>query len=217
LWRFSTGEPIVEPPAVIDDRVYVATQLGGMYCIDRQSGHSVWRAEDVMRFVAATKDRVYATDDTGRLLILSAASGARLDAMPIGRVSFVLANSDTDRIYLVSEGGLIQCLREAQQYKPLMHNKERKDAAKAGLAPPEPKKEIVLDKPDKPKHVAPKKPTEPKEPKEIKKKEPKPKASPKVPRKTGKKAGGANGLDAEEPIVKGKGKTKKSKKGDDQF
>ena len=221
LWRFSTGEPIVEPPAVIDDRVYVTTQLGGMYCLDRQTGSSVWRADDVMRFVAATKTRVYATDDTGRLLTLSATSGAQLDAMPIGRVSFVLANSDTDRIYLVSEGGLIQCLRETEQYQPLMHNKERKDAAKAGLAPPEPKKEIVIDKPKR-EHVAPKKPTEPKEPKEIKKKEPKPKPMPK-PRKTGKKgAGGANGLDSDEPIAKGKGKkapakAKKDKNDDNPF
>ena len=119
VWRFSTGEPIVEPPAVIDDRVYVATQLGSMYCLDRKTGKSLWRAEDVMRFVAASKARVYATDDTGRLLILNAASGARLDAMPIGHVASVLANSDTDRIYLVSDGGLIQCLREAEQNEPL--------------------------------------------------------------------------------------------------
>jgi hypothetical protein len=30
LWRFSTGEPILEPAVVIGRRVYVATQFGGM-------------------------------------------------------------------------------------------------------------------------------------------------------------------------------------------
>jgi outer membrane protein assembly factor BamB len=217
LWRFSTGEPIVEPPAVIDDRAYVATQLGSMYCLDSKTGKSVWRAEDVMRFVAATKARIYGTDDTGRLLVLNAASGARLDAMPIGQVSSVVANSDTDRIYLVSDGGLIQCLREVEQNQPLLHNKERKDAAKAGLTPlPEPKKEV--EKPVKKEHAAARKPAEPKEPKEpkeIKKKEPKPKPPPRGPRNAGKKgAGGADGLDADEPIGKGRiPKPKKNKNG----
>jgi outer membrane protein assembly factor BamB len=206
LWRFSTGEPIIEPPAVIDDRVYVATQMGNLYCLDRQKGENVWQAEDAMRFVAASKKCVYATDDAGHLLILSAASGARVDSMPIGQVSSVLANSDTDRIYLVSEGGLIQCLREAEQNVPLMHNKERKDAAKAGLLPPpEPKKEI--EKPEKPVHAAPKKPAEPKEPKEVKKKEPKPPLQPKAPRKPSKKlVGGANDADSDDAAPKGKGK-----------
>ena len=140
LWRFSTGEPIVESPAVVDDRVYVTTQLGGLYSIDMKTGRNLWWADSAMRFVAASKTRVYATDSIGRLLALSGANGTRLDAIPIPHVSSVLANSDTDRIYLISDGGLIQCLREQEQVKPLMHNKERKDAAKAGQKPPEPKK-----------------------------------------------------------------------------
>ena len=103
-----------------------------------------------MRFVAAAKTRVYAADDNGRLVILNAASGAKLDAMPIGQGIDILVNSDTDRIYLISDGGLIQCLHEMEQTEPILHNKERKDAAKAGLiAQPEPKKEVVREKQDK--------------------------------------------------------------------
>ena len=152
LWRFSTGEPIVESPAVIDNRVYVTTQLGGLYCLDEKTGKSVWWADSVMRFVAASKTRVYATDSVGRLLVFSAASGAQLDAIPTQHISSILANSDTDRIYLISDGGLIQCLREEEQVAPLMHNKERKDAAKAGLTPPpEPKaKEHVVERHEHP-------------------------------------------------------------------
>lgn len=225
LWRFSTGEPIVKSPAVIDDRVYVATQLGSMYCIDVKTGQSVWRANDVMQFVAATKARVYVLDKIGRLVVLNAASGAKLDAMSVGRVSSILANSDTDRIYLISEGGLIQCLRETEQNQPLMHNKERKDAAKAALiATEEPKKETVVEKPAKKEHVAPKAPVEPKDKPVVTKK----KTEPKVPRKGGKKAaadlGGGEG-DAASPFDEGvpkkgaKASKKKAskKKGDDPF
>ena len=51
LWRFSTGEPIVESPAVIDDSVYVATQLGGMYSLDIKNRQQplVCRERDAVR------------------------------------------------------------------------------------------------------------------------------------------------------------------------
>ncbi len=187
LWRFSTGEPIVESPVVIDDHVYVTTQLGGMYVLDTKTGKSLWWAENVARFAAASKTRVYATDGTGHLVAFSAASGAKLDSIPTEGISKVLANPDTDRLYLVSNSGLIQCLREAEQTEPLVHNAERKAAAKAGLLPP-PKKEVKEEKPKK-EYAPPKAPTVPKERKERPKKEPKaPKVKP--PRRGGKKAGG---------------------------
>ena len=189
LWRFSTGEPIVESPAVIDDRVYISTQLGGMYSLDTKTGRSLWWADGAMRFVAASKARVYATDSTGRLLVLSAASGARLDTIPTAGVSSILANPDTDRLYLVSNSGLIQCFREAEQTAPLLHNAERKAAAKAGLIPPpEPKKEATEEKPKREHPPATHAPTVPRERKERPKKEPKtPRTKP--VRKTGKKTG----------------------------
>jgi len=191
LWRFSTGEPIVESPAVIDDRVYITTQLGGMYSIDAKTGKNLWWTENVMRFAAASKTRVYAADGTGRLLVLSAASGARLDAIPTEGISTILANSDTDRIYLISKGGMIQCLREAEQTEPFVHNKERKEAAKAGLIPPEPKKEASEEKPAKKEHAAPRTPTVPRE-QPVRKAQPKKEPKLKPPRKSGKKAGGQN-------------------------
>ena len=59
------GEPMESSPAVIDDHVYVTTQLGGMYALDTKTGKSLWWAENVARFAAASKTRVYATDGTG--------------------------------------------------------------------------------------------------------------------------------------------------------
>ena len=37
--------------------------------------------------------------------------------------------TQTDRIYLATEGGAIQCLREVEQTDPIAHNKNRKAAA----------------------------------------------------------------------------------------
>ena len=178
LWRFSTGEPILRSPAVIDQRVYVTTELGGMYCLDAKTSQNLWWAENVMQFVAASNARVYVVNRIGRLRVLSAASGAQLDAVPTENVPIKLANTDTDRIYLVSDGGLVQCLREVEQTEPIMHGKDRKEAAKAETQPPVVEQK---EKPAKKEHAAPKPPTTPKA-------QPAPK---KGPAKTGNKAAGA--------------------------
>lgn len=149
LWRFSTGEPIVRSPAVIGDRVYVATQLGGMYCLESKTGKNLWWAPGVVQFVAASKDRVYVVDRTGRILALDAASGARLDTISTENISVIMANTDTDRIYLIGRKGLIQCLRETEQIKPIEHDKDRKAAVKTEDKPnPFEKKDAEKAEPD---------------------------------------------------------------------
>lgn len=130
LWRFSTGEPIVNSPAVIGDHLYVATQLGGMYCLGSKTGENLWFSPGIVQFIAASGDRVYAADRLGRILILDAANGARLDTMNTEKGTVKLANTDTDRIYLIDRKGLVQCLREQEQAKPIMHDRARKEAVK---------------------------------------------------------------------------------------
>jgi hypothetical protein len=49
LWRFPVGEPVVQSPALIGTRVYVATQLGGLFCLDLAAavsigGRRTWRS-----------------------------------------------------------------------------------------------------------------------------------------------------------------------------
>ena len=135
LWRFSTGEPIVSSPAVIDGRVYVATQLGGMYCLESKTGKNLWWTPGAVRFIAAGKDRVYAADRLGRILIIDAANGSKLDSIDVGQDTFTLANTDTDRIYLFDRKGLLQCLRESGQTEPIVHDGERKKATRSAAAP----------------------------------------------------------------------------------
>ncbi len=129
LWQFATSEPIVEPPAVVEDHVYVPTQIGGMYCLDIKTGKSLWWAHDVMRFVAASETRVYVSDRLGRLLVFNTRKGSLLDTISTETIPIKLLNTDTDRIYLADSSGLIQCLHEIEQTQPLEHGKQRKQAA----------------------------------------------------------------------------------------
>jgi hypothetical protein len=84
-------------------------------------GKELWFAPGVRQFVAASKDRVYATDDLGRLLVLDARSGGRLERIDLSAFPMKMVNTQTDRIYLATPQGFIQCLHEVGLDKPLVH------------------------------------------------------------------------------------------------
>lgn len=143
LWRFSTGQPIIQPPVVIDEKAYIATQLGGMYCLDAKTGEQQWWAPKIAQFVAASKQRVYVADKIGRMLVLGADSGARLDVIPDADLPIKMINSQTDRLYLGTHAGLVQCLHELEQTEPVVHNAARKQAATG--EPPEAEQRGIED------------------------------------------------------------------------
>ncbi|MGQ9503552.1 MAG: outer membrane protein assembly factor BamB family protein [Thermogutta sp.] len=121
LWRFSSGEPINESPALIGDDLYVTTKTGGMYRLNSLSGELIWFARGIRRFVAASDQRVYGVDSLNSLIILEQQTGSRLGQFDVSRYPLRYMNADTDRIYLANESGLIQCLRESRLAKPIQH------------------------------------------------------------------------------------------------
>ncbi|MGO8691825.1 MAG: PQQ-binding-like beta-propeller repeat protein, partial [Thermoguttaceae bacterium] len=137
-WKFPTSEPVLQPPAVIEDRVYVPTQLGGMFCCEAKSGRQLWWAPQVLQFVAASKQRVYAADRTGRTEVLDAMTGARLDVLSTEPLPLKLLNVQTDRLYLATDTGLVQCLHEIEQTRPILHGEDRKVKREEEAAKPLP-------------------------------------------------------------------------------
>ena len=125
-WKFATSDPVIDSPVVIEDRVYATTELGGMFCLNAKTGKQIWWAPELLHFVAAGKQRVYAADKLGRLRILDARTGAMLDSLPTIAMPIKISNGQTDRIYLATEGGTIQCLREVEQTNPIVYNESRK-------------------------------------------------------------------------------------------
>jgi len=139
LWRFSTGEPIIQPAVVVGSRVYVATQLGGMYCLDAKTSDEIWWTRGVTQFIAASKQRIYAADKLGRIRVLSAQTGMRLDTIDASLLPMRMINAQTDRIYLATTTGLIQCLHEVELTEPIRHLDTRAEAAPgAGDQPGDP-------------------------------------------------------------------------------
>ncbi|MEA1951512.1 MAG: PQQ-binding-like beta-propeller repeat protein, partial [Planctomycetota bacterium] len=44
LWKRSIGQPIVEPVVPIGERLYVPSDLGGLYCLNAANGDILWHA-----------------------------------------------------------------------------------------------------------------------------------------------------------------------------
>lgn len=137
MWRFSTGEPVVKPAAPISDKVYVTTQLGGMYCLAVQTGQQLWWAPGIMKFLAASKDRVYAEDTKGDIVVLHAQSGGRLDVIPAAGLAIKMMNLQNDRLFLAADSGLVQCLHEIELEQPILHRPKPAPKVEEPKAKPE--------------------------------------------------------------------------------
>jgi hypothetical protein len=55
------------------------------------------------------------------LTTLDLKTGSRLDTLPLPEIKTKLINQQTDRIYLATDNGVIQCLHEIGLEKPVLH------------------------------------------------------------------------------------------------
>jgi outer membrane protein assembly factor BamB len=130
-WRHSTGSAVSRQPVALDKDVYVTSAREGLARIDRESGDSLWRLprgralvpanSDADRFLAANDRFVYASDPSGRLVVLDRKRGTRLSMLDTTSFRFPVVNDTTDRLYLVSNDGVILCLHDSDQVTPIRH------------------------------------------------------------------------------------------------
>ena len=120
-WKYATGFPVMRAPAAVEDRVFVTSDEPALHCIDATKGTALWEAPNITQFAALSGERVYGVNELGQLVALDAATGMLLGRMATDLATNALVNDQTDRIYLVSQDGLIQCLHELGAEKPLYH------------------------------------------------------------------------------------------------
>ena len=121
VWRFSTGEEISHSPIPIRDALYVVIDSGGMYRIDIDTGDLEWWTTRVRKFLGGNKDRVYCLGDAQQLLIIDAKTGGLVDSFSIADIDLTMTNWQTDRIYVGTKSGILQCLHELQLDIPRVH------------------------------------------------------------------------------------------------
>jgi len=128
-WKYATGFPVTRAPAVVGDKVFVTSDEPMLHCIDAKRGTELWEAPHVSQFAAASAKRVYGVDDLGALVVLDAANGAVLGRMPTDSSTNALVNDQTDRVYLVSKDGVVQCFHEIGAKEPMHHRPKVEPAA----------------------------------------------------------------------------------------
>ena len=120
-WTFVSGLPILKKPRIVGQQVFITPERSGMTALSVDRGKAMWRQTKATDFLAASDQSVYASDDTGNVLILSRFDGAITGALPLREMSVRVNNDRTDRIYLATQQGLIMCLREIGADFPRYH------------------------------------------------------------------------------------------------
>jgi outer membrane protein assembly factor BamB len=121
-WKYSCGFPVTRAPAGVGDRVFVTSGEPALHCINATNGVGLWEAPHVQQFAAASKDRVYGVNDLGEFVVLNAQTGVTLAKIRTDRPIHALVNDQTDRVYLVSEDGMVECLHQLNVKEPIYHN-----------------------------------------------------------------------------------------------
>ena len=113
-WQYPTQGQLLESIAVIGGDVYAPTANGVLHSIDLITGKERWFTKNVKKFIAASQKHVYVLDRRNRLVCLDRASGESLFVYNVRRFDHVFFNVETDQIFLLTDNGLVQCLRERQ-------------------------------------------------------------------------------------------------------
>jgi len=119
--RFSAGEPISQTPVAVDDQVYVVTDNGTLFCAGADDGQERWFVPGIKSLLAANFDRLYCLDRNNRVVGIDANTGSPLGGVNVGSVDYSFLNTQSDRIYVGTSGGVLICLHESRQHYPLVH------------------------------------------------------------------------------------------------
>jgi hypothetical protein len=122
-WRYMTGYPTSRAPAAVAERLFVSSEEPMLHCVDATTGLPQWQTLGISQFAAVTKSHVYGVDRYGTVHILNVADGAPVGRIPTGGVLTALVNDQTDRLFLISESGLVQCLYEIGADQPTFYAK----------------------------------------------------------------------------------------------
>ena len=121
MWNRSVGEPFYGAPFVAGEQVLIASSYGNLYSMKAGDGAQEWSSPvpNIDRVFASAGDYYFARTTVGQLTILTIASGQIVSTGGTVTIDHVITNSETDRIYLVSDGGTIQCLRPNASELPI--------------------------------------------------------------------------------------------------
>ena len=126
-WEYETGDRILHKPVVNGRSLYVFAAEGRLHRIDTYTGRPAngWERpiSGVRQFVGISRDKIYVLNENDELTAIDKNTGVILSRIR-GRLSQVLPNTHSDRLYIGSDSGLLQCIRESDNSYPIFHADE---------------------------------------------------------------------------------------------
>lgn len=113
LWNLPLGEPLLQGVVVVGEQVYAASGYGNLFSIDVTTGHMLWdnASPNIDALIGVVGEYIYARSASGSLVVLDKATGKRVANFNGVQPTTIFPNTETDRLYMVSTGGTLQCLR----------------------------------------------------------------------------------------------------------
>ena len=127
-WAISLGVGISASPVPLGEFVYAISDDHKLYKVQADTGEHAegWEnpLEEIGRYVGASKENLYLLDSQGALAVVDRASKSIVNRIPVGQIDLLLNNFESDRMYIASKTGVIQCLREITSERPFFQNDE---------------------------------------------------------------------------------------------
>lgn len=141
IWNRSFGEPFYQAPFVTQEHVLLASTYGNLYSLSAKDGSPQWAAPatGIDSVFANTGDYYFGRTTSGLLTIVVPKTGQQIAVAGNVFVDRIVVNPETDRVYLVSDGGMVQCLRPAASELPVFYRDLAEPAAEPETAPTKPK------------------------------------------------------------------------------
>ncbi len=113
LWRRSIGAPVYASPTLLENRLFITTVYGQLFCLDAATGNMLWQRPvgNVEKVLGGSENQILVRTVSARLSAIDAESGSIIAEFDAPRIVDAVRNPLTDRTYLLTSDGSIQCLR----------------------------------------------------------------------------------------------------------
>jgi hypothetical protein len=120
-WWQTIGSPVSGRPTVVKDKIYIPGFDRNLTCLNVEDGEIQWQTYGLESFIAASPSKIYARNYSNEFVAVDQESGSQTTLFSLKPYERIYYNHLNDRIYLVTQNGLIQCLHETELNEPVWH------------------------------------------------------------------------------------------------
>ena len=127
LWNFAAGHRILGDPKYIEDRLYVVSEGEGLFALNTEDGSHVptpngkWWVPRATKLLGITPSLVLTSGPQNNVIAVDRKTSQPRGQIRVDDFPIRATNDLNDRIYMISEAGLVMCLREPGSESPVFY------------------------------------------------------------------------------------------------